>query len=503
MVIARTRRFVLGASGTVAVGGLVGCARHPAAARPAGAPDGVAGGSAGPAGTPAPGAAPPGAAGPSAGAGPSSAAGATAMSAPAPPAGMALTVDFRTRGFPLDTWSIGGTILTQWGRRGEVPVTIVTDAAWRAALAALGPLHWRVPLDMAGGVPSSAARLGGAPDGVRYLRAIRSIGGTPYPILQGNPRNNAFTPDQVAAFVQYLNGDRGGRIGGRVRRLILGNEPDNDGSVGVEQYLAQLDGWIGAAKKADPGLRISAPAASHWGDRALLHDGAARHRGVDILGYHAYDGSNRGPGQPGFPETRHYFDHMTVLRSIRPGLVGYCLEEVNFGDKLGPAPLYDYRNYVWLSSVIGQVISAGGNVSTFADLNGSYGMMNDGTGEDGQPGGLYTRLPAYWAVGMWTGMNGQFRRFGRATVPASSRVPLVDVFATDNGKIMVVNKDGTRDRTVTLGVGGRVHGRFSVWQSARDAPTEGPRRTVSAAAYADSVLELRLPAGTVSSVELD
>lgn len=495
---AHSRRFVLGAAAAGAMGAAVGCAAHPARSAGSGARGAAGSASAAPVGPPAS----PGA--PTSGAtGPSSAVGASSGAAAAPPGGTDLVVDFRVRGFPLDTWSIGGTVLTQWGRRGGAPVTIVNDATWRAALAALGPLHWRVPLDMVGGVPSSSERLDGGADGARYLRAIRSIGGTPYPILQGNPRNNAFTADQVAAFVHYLNDDDGGRVGGPVRRLILGNEPDNDGSAGVEQYLAQLDGWVEAARGADPGLRISAPAASHWGDDALLRDGAARHRGVDILGYHAYDGSNRGPGPPGFPETRHYFEDMTVLRSIRPGLAGYCLEEVNFGDRLGTAPLYDYRNYVWLSSVIGQVISAGGNVSTFADLNGSFGMMNDGTGEDDQPGRLYTRFPAYWAVGMWTGMNGRFRRFGRATVDASSQVALVDVFATDNGKIVVVNKDGVRDRTVTLGLGGRVRGRFSVWQSARDAPTDGPTRTVTAASYADSVLELHLPAGTVSSVEVD
>jgi hypothetical protein len=421
----------------------------------------------------------------------------------APPSGTPVTVDFRRRSFPLDVWSIGGTILTQWGRRGAEPVTIVTDATWRARLGALGPLHWRIPLDMNPGAPSSSERLGGTADGARYLRAIRSIGGTPYPIIQGNPRNDDFSAAQVSAFVHYFNDNSGARAGGRVRRLILGNEPDNDGAAGVANYLANLEGWISAAKTADPAIRISAPASSHWGNDALLRDGAARYSGVDILGYHAYDGSDHGSGPPGFPETRHYHDDMVELRGFRTGLTGYGLEEVNFGNRLGTAPLYDWRNYVWLSSVIGQVITAGGNVSTFADLNGSFGMMNDGTGEDDQPGSLYTPFPSYWAVGMWTGMNGRFRRFGRWTVPAASTIPLLDVFATANSKIVLVNKDGVRDRTVDIGLGNRTSGRFSVWQSARERPTAGPTRTVSGAAYSHSVVRVHLPAGTVSSVELD
>ncbi len=419
-------------------------------------------------------------------------------------AGSSVTVDFRTTVHPLDRWSIGGTILTEWGGGGHTaaPVTIVTDATWRASLGALGPLHWRIPLNMTSGTPSSSERIGGRDDGADYLKAIRSIGGTPYPIIQGNPRDDDFSAADVAAFVHYVNDDGGARAGGKIERLVLGNEPDNLGATGVRDYLAALDGRIAAAKGADPALRVSAPASSHWGNDALVRNGAAKHAGVDVLSYHAYDGANTGSNPPGFPETRHYFDDMTALRSYRPGLTGYGLEEVNFGSGQGTGPLYDYRNLVWLASVIGQVVTAGGNVSTFADLNGSFGMMNDGNGDDGQPGRLYTRFPAYWAVGMWTGMNGLFRRFGSATVAASSSVSLVDVFATVNGKIMLINKDGTRDHTVTVSLLGKTTGHCWAWQTRKSTPTAGPSEVVSNRPYSGGQVTITLPAGTVTSLDV-
>lgn len=409
-----------------------------------------------------------------------------------PPAGTSLVVDFRSTTFALDRWSLGGTILTEGGTDGT---NLVTDARWRAALAALGPLTWRIPLNIDDGVPSSSERVGGVDDGAAYLDAIRAIGGTPYPIVQGRTVDNPITAAKVAAFVHYFN-DNGGQHGGPIERVVLGDEPENLAG-GLAAYLSELDGWIAAAKGADPAIKVSAPAASYW-DTAGLQQAAA-HPGVDILGYHAYDGANT--DGTGFPDTVHYHADIATLRGFRAGMVGYGLEEVNFGTGAGSAPLYDWRNYTWLASVIGQVLSAGGNVTTSADLNGMLGMMNDGGTEDAQPGPKYTTFPAYWAVGMWTGMNGLFARYGSSMCPASSSLARVDVFAMDNGKVVLVNSD-VGDHAVTIGLGGRTAGRYSLWQSVRSTPLAGPTNIAAGAAYADSVISLTLPAGTVSSLEL-
>jgi hypothetical protein len=409
-----------------------------------------------------------------------------------PPSGTSLSVDFRSTTFPLDKWSLGGTILTEWGSGGT---NIVTDATWRSKLTALGPLSWRIPLNIDDGTPTSSEMIAGGNDGASYLKAIVAMGGTPYPIVQGKTSDNAITSAKVAAFVHYFN-DNGGQNGGKIERLILGNEPENV-SGGLTTYLANLDGWISAAKGADSTIKISAPAASFWDESGLQQ--AATHSGVDILSFHAYDGANTDGN--GFPETAHYNKNITTLRGIKTGLTGYGLEETNYGTGQGSGPLYDWHNYTWLSSVIGQVMSAGGNINTFADINGMLGMMNDGGGEDQQPGAKYTTFPSYWAVGMWTGMNGQFARYGSAICPASSTIPNLDCFATNNGKIMIINKDAA-DHAVTIGLGGRSSGTYSLWQSVKSTPLVGPSHLTTATAYTGSTISITVPAGTVSSLEL-
>lgn len=409
----------------------------------------------------------------------------------APPAA-SVTVDFRTTGHPLDKWSVGSTISTF---SGSGLANINRSPAWRASLGALGPLSWRIPLRYAKGHPgSSASGAQTSGDAVTYIENIRSIGGTPYPGIGGDSRNNGESTDDVAAFVRYFDDGGGARAGGRLERLAIGNEPDT--GTGGPPYLEALDGLVAAAKRADSAILCEAPSAAYW-DADFLAS-AAGHVGVDILAYHAYDGADTDGG--GFPTTIQYHQHILDLRAMRGGL-RYGVEEVNWHSAGDVAGFFDWRNTCFIASVIGQVITAGGHVNHYADSNGALGLLNDGNGQ-GQPGAFGDPLPAYWGIGMWTGMNGTFRRFGGATVPATSTVTDVDVFATDNAKIVLVNKD-TAAHAVTVGLGGRDSGVYDVWQTARASPTAAPRRVVHGAGYSRSLVSLTLPAGTVSSLELD
>lgn len=409
----------------------------------------------------------------------------------APPAA-SVSVDFRTTAYPLDKWSVGSTISTF---SGSGRANMNRSASWLASLGALGPLSWRIPLRYAKGNPgSSASGAQTSGDAVTYIRNIRSIGGTPYVAIGGNTSNNGESTDDVAAFVRYFNDGGGDRAGGKLERLAIGNEPDT--GVNGPPYLKALDGLIAAAKHADSAILCEAPSAAYWDPDFLAS--AAGHVGVDILGYHAYDGADTDGG--GFPTTIQYHQHILDLRAMRAGL-RYGVEEVNWHSAANVTGFFDWRNTCFIASVIGQVITAGGHVNHYADSNGAIGLLNDGNGQ-GQPGVLGDPLPAYWGIGMWTGMNGTFRRFGSATVPATSTVTDVDAFATNNGKIVLVNKD-TVGHAVTVGLGGRVSGSYTVWQTAQDRPTAAPTRVVHGASYSGSLLSLSLPAGTVSSVELD
>jgi hypothetical protein len=409
-----------------------------------------------------------------------------------PPPGTDVTVDFRTAVYPLDKWSVGATISTYSGSG----TANIKSSSWAAKLASLGPLSWRIPLRYAGGNPGSGA--GGAQtsgDAVTYITTIRSsMAGTPYVVLSGDTSDNGLTASDVSGFIHYFNDNNGARAGAKLERIVLGNEPDNGG--GGTAYLAQLDAWINAAKGADPSILVAAPAAAYW-DTGLLTS-AATHP-IDILSYHAYDGANT--DGTGFPVTLQYHAHIGDMRTMKPG-IQYGCEEFNYHFNASVSGFLDWHDLVFVASVIGQVVSAGGHANEYSDSNGPLGLLNDGTGQ-GQPGALGDPLPAFYGIGMWTGMNGTFRGYGAHTVSASAKSADLDAFATDNGKVMLLNKSASAAHTVTVGFGGRTAGTYSAWQTSMSAPTSAPTKIVAAAGYSGATLSIQLPAGTVTSIELD
>ena len=133
---------------------------------------------------------------------------------------------------------------------------------------------------------------------------------------------------------------------------------------------------------------------------------------------------------------------------------------------------------MFTASVIGNSLSGGAHAYQYADSNGSLGLMNDGTlDEPSQSGNLFTKFPAYWGIGMWTGLNGTLRRYGDHLVEANSAVAALEVYATDNGKILAINKD-TADHHVTIGLGGSVAGTYAVWQTNAERPLAASPLTV-------------------------
>ena len=408
----------------------------------------------------------------------------------APPVQASATADFRSIIHPVDKWSLGSTIST-FGGSGKANINL--SETWLSTLAALGPLAWRIPLRFDGGYPGSSA--GGAQtsgDAAGYIFNILRMKGTPYVVVGGNSSDNDMSAHDVEGLVHYFNDNNGARTGAKLERIVIGNEPENGGN--SSDYLARLPSLLHAAKVADPTVLCSAPAASYW-DPALIGQ-AATLDDVDILSYHAYDGANA--DGTGFPNTSQYQQHMLDMKKMGNFLVG-C-EEVNWHFDDSVEGLLDSRNTCFLASVFGQVISGGGHVHHYADSAGALGLLNDGN--TSLPGKIGDPLPAYWALAMWTGLNGQFRRAAGWTVPTVCSISDVDLFATSNGKIVMVNKTAN-SHDIEVGIGGRPDGNYTAWQTSASAPLRRPRLVADSNVFHESLIPIHLSAGTVTSLEIN
>lgn len=423
----------------------------------------------------------------------------------APPVGTSAQVDFRKPTYALNNYSLGITISTY---SGGGQANINKSAAWKQNVQNLGPLAYRIPLRYNNGNPGSSA--GGAQssgDAATYIQNIKSMNGVPVVVVGGDTSDNNFTNADAAGLVHYFN-DNGGQHGGPVKAWVIGNEytnPNND-PIGYQVHLA---GWAAAMKGADPTITLSAPASPDmkYAGTSIGEAVGNASKYIDYLSYHAYQGRSAG-----LAGTSDYETYANTYRNkyinaqnfgTRAGYVSPALEEFNWAPYYSNnTEFFDWHNTVFFASVIGHSLSAGAHAYQYADSNGALGLMNDGTSQANQPGTFMTKFPDYWGIAMWTGLNGTFRRFGNNMVQSSSSVANVEVYATDNNKIVVVNKD-TVDHPITIGVGGvNASGQYDAWQTNKNLPLAAPTRILLKAAYAKNTISMNLPAGTVTELEL-
>jgi hypothetical protein len=125
---------------------------------------------------------------------------------------------------------------------------------------------------------------------------------------------------------------------------------------------------------------------------------------------------------------------------------------------------------VWVTSVLGHILRAGGWSLFYADKgNALYDVAQ--TIPDASGHLVNVRLddprPAYHGIGMFTG-EGLFQGFGKTMVTTSTTLPDVDVFASDHPRnIVVVNKDLSQMRTAVITLQGVTSGTITVWRKDR------------------------------------
>lgn len=436
----------------------------------------------------------------------------------APPTGTDITVDFRSSALipvaVLDKWSIGNHF-AGLSSPDAIKGSAADVATWKATLKALGPMVWRCPIRWNNGSPGSAA--GGAqtsaPDGLNYIKAMFEINGFPYLSIGGNTADNNMSNSDCSNLIHYFNDSA--IAGGKLERICMGNEATNGGSAGIAAYISALPGWCNAVKIADSSVLISAPADGNGDPSGSLMTGAlSSGADFDILSLHAYD-LDKGPTAP-----VTYGSKTTTMRSMfasafpaKAVIVGF--EEFNqHADYTGSAHhttgddwWNDYHNTVAFAETIGRILQAGGHAYSYCDSGDAMGLLANGNGNQGT-GTKFTRSPSYWGIGMWTGMDGMFKRAnppngGTQMVNCTSNTSDLRVFAVNNGKVIVVNYSTTDHNNVVVGIGNRTAGSYHAWQTTRLLPNNPPVHLVNGATYTNAKITLSFPQGTVTSLDLD
>lgn len=416
-----------------------------------------------------------------------------------PPSGTNVTVDFRTVAngggthVAVDALGVG---ITLSGYAGSGSANVLKSAAWLQLLKNLAPGSCRIPMAWFGGNPGGAP--GGSPQpgtANAYVSAITSMGAVPVVIYAGDSSDNGgLSGTNGGSFVNWFNSTGGGgHAVGPVKYWFIGNEPDNNNN--DPGYVSNLPGIISGMHGADSTTVLGGPNAASFNTGLL--SSAAGVSGIGSIEYHAYDA---GDGSGGFPQTSQYKSNITTIKGYGGTATMWGCSEFNWN--FASAGPQNWENTVWMAAVIAETLNAGGHPIMYSDSNGQLGLINDGTGGN-QPGSFLTPLPAYWAVGIFTGMNGQFFRYSSTIVPASSTFSdnSITLTAFDNGKIVISNKDNTA-HALTIGMGGKVSGTYAIHATQQANPTGPIQQVVAEAAYSGSVINYTIPAGTAVSVDV-
>ncbi len=299
--------------------------------------------------------------------------------------------------------------------------------------------------------------------GDQWVQAIKAIGAQPLIVVPSGAID-------AANMVKHFNKD----TRNYVQYWIIGNEPDLAG-ISADTYSTNFNQDYDAMKAIDPTIKIGGGTTA-WYDvpflQTFLQLSGSRVDFVDFHGY-AQEGNVSGDYTTLFQIAARYGNEISDLQSliqrIEPVRASQIWIEIgewelNWG---GTAQNNSNFHSVWVASVLGNILKAGGWSLFFADKgNALYGNPHTFT----DPYGHVVNInpddtnAAYHGIGMYTG-EGLFRGFGNIMVNASTTLPNVEVFASDNPKnIVVINKDQSLTQTATFSLNGVESGTVVIWR---------------------------------------
>lgn len=309
--------------------------------------------------------------------------------------------------------------------------------------------------------------------GDQWIQAIRAVGAEPLVIVN-------YSATDAANMVKHFNKD----TNNYVHDWIIGNEPDGAG-ISAETYSTNFNGIYDAMKAVDPTIKIGGGATA-WYDapflQTFLQQSGSR---VDFVDFHGYAQEGNVPGDYTtlFNLAGKYGNDVNNLRSLIQQVVPDRASQISI--EIGEWELnwggsaQDDTNFhtIWTASVLGHILSAGGWSLFYADKsNAIYDYQHTITAANGHvvTVNLDDPGPAYYGIGMFTGA-GLFRGFGDTLVSASTTMPDVEVYASDNPKnIVVINKDPSATQTVMVSLKGASSGTVEVWRKDESVQFSNP-----------------------------
>ncbi len=375
-----------------------------------------------------------------------------------------IVIDYTSPRWKLDPTAIGMD-LSGYG----YPNVFANDQVEQQKLKMLGITYMRMDLkyttpgDPTSKIVCAANGCDTRWTGDQWVQAIKAIDAQPLIIIP-------YSAADAANMVKHFNKDTNNYI----EYWIVGNEPDRAG-ISAAMYSTNFNQAYDAMKAIDPTIKIGGGTTA-WYDapflQTFLQQSGSRVDFVDFHGY-AQEGTATGDYTALFQNAIAYGDSINNLRSliqkIAPARASQINIEVGEWELNWGGSVQDNTNFhaVWVASVLGHILSSGGWSLFYADKgNAIYGNPHTFT----DPYGHVVNIkpddtnPAYHGIGMFTG-EGLFRGFGNIMVRASTTLPNVEVFASDNPKnIVVINKDPSITQTATVSLSGVTSGTIDVWR---------------------------------------
>lgn len=370
---------------------------------------------------------------------------------------------------------------------GENGTGILNSAAQRSTLGNLKAGYYRVPLQWNGGNIQSSAGGHPAGSGDAWITSVTSMGAEPQIVIGGSQDNN-FTPDDAANMVRHFNKSA---TPNRVATWIIGNEPGN-GGMSIQTYCDLFNASVIKMKAVDPTIKVAGPAWAYFDMNTIKTFLQCAGANVDVIDFHHYAmGGNFLSSATALAQTS---DWEAEVRQVKQAIAQYVpsradqievqVGEYNwawqtadgYGGWQGDDRFYQAVNTVWGASVAGHIAKAGGRGHQYADLNGALGLTfekGDAASRYGRP--LNSPMPIYYGLEMFTGGN-IFRGFGSSMVEASTTLPDVEIYASNNKNIVMINKSPTTVQAASLALNGFAGGSADVWQTNQAAPFDAPVR---------------------------